>query len=376
VLAAGLLAVAPYAVRESHFVLTDTPLTFFTTLTLLLSLRALEAPGVERLALAGAAAGLAAATKYPGVISAVMPFTVACVAAARPADRLLRMVAVVGACAAAFLVAAPYTFLDLPAFLNAFAYLTGKFSGPNPDAWRTYLIHLRQALGWPAYVFALGGCALALARCVTGPDRLRWFLLVSFPAAYFLVLVDQAGLLYGRYALPILPPACLLAACAAVWLSAVLRPRAAAARKWAVAALVLVLLVPPAWRSVELLGIMSKGTTAQLVVQWLEANVPAGSRIVFESAGPGIQFPENRYRLSHLHRLAYRSYEDYLAAGEQYLIASSESFQPAMAAAQKNPDLARAYADLFRKAEPVAIILPTKDYLGPEYRVLALRRAP
>ena len=41
-LAAGLMAVLPLHVRYSHYVLTDTPLTFFVTLTFLLSLSAHE----------------------------------------------------------------------------------------------------------------------------------------------------------------------------------------------------------------------------------------------------------------------------------------------------------------------------------------------
>ncbi|MCA1650863.1 MAG: phospholipid carrier-dependent glycosyltransferase, partial [Acidobacteria bacterium] len=41
-LAAGLMAVLPAHVRESHYVTTDVPLTFFVALTLLLSLRAHE----------------------------------------------------------------------------------------------------------------------------------------------------------------------------------------------------------------------------------------------------------------------------------------------------------------------------------------------
>jgi hypothetical protein len=121
---------------------------------------------------------------------------------------------------------------------------------------------------------------------------------------------------------------------------------------------------------------MAKGTTAQLVVQWLERNVPAGTRVVYEGGGEGIQFPENRFRVSHIQRLASRSYQDYLAAGDEYLIASAAAFQPAMAAPQKHPDLARSYTELFRRAEPVAIILPTTEYLGSEYRVLAVRRLP
>ena len=376
VLAAGLFAVAPTAVRESHFVLTDTPLTFFTTLALLLSLRTIEAPGLMRVALAGAAAGLAGATKYPGILSALMPLAVAGFLAAPAGVRLSRVAAVVGSCAAAFALAAPYTFLDLPGFLNGFANLSSAYTGSNPDAWRTYLIHLRLTLGWPASILALTGLALAAVRCMTGPDRLRWFMLAGFPAVYYLVLVAQGGLLYGRYVLPILPHACLLVACAAALPGRIARSLPAGApRQAAAAALAMVILFPPAWRSIDWLGAMAKGTTSQLLVQWLERHVPAGTRLVFESGG-GLQFPAGRFRVSHIHRLASRSYADYAASGEEYLIACSAAFEPALAAPQANPDLARGYMELFSRAERVATITPTKDYLGPEYRVLAVRRLP
>jgi 4-amino-4-deoxy-L-arabinose transferase-like glycosyltransferase len=67
-LAASLMAVMPLHVRESHFVLTDVPVTFFVTLTFLMALRAHEHPRAMALFWAGAAAGLAAATKYPGAL--------------------------------------------------------------------------------------------------------------------------------------------------------------------------------------------------------------------------------------------------------------------------------------------------------------------
>jgi hypothetical protein len=120
---------------------------------------------------------------------------------------------------------------------------------------------------------------------------------------------------------------------------------------------------------------MAKGTTAQLLVQWLERNVPAGSRLVYES-GWGIQFPANRFRVSYIHKLGSRSYEDYAAAGEDYLLACSAAFEPALAAAQAKPALARGYMELFSRAERVATISPTEDFLGPEYRVLAVKRLP
>ena len=51
--AAAFLAVNPQHVRESHFALTDVPMTFFVTLTLLLSVRAAEIPALRSFAAAG-----------------------------------------------------------------------------------------------------------------------------------------------------------------------------------------------------------------------------------------------------------------------------------------------------------------------------------
>ena len=71
-LASGLMAVLPLHVRYSHYVLTDTPLTFFVALTFLLSLVAHERGTLGSFVAAGAAAGLAAATKYNGGVALIM----------------------------------------------------------------------------------------------------------------------------------------------------------------------------------------------------------------------------------------------------------------------------------------------------------------
>src|SRR3954468_688095 len=67
-LGAALLAVHPIHVRESHFVLTDVPMTALTTLTVWLSVRASRLHTIRGYAWAGAACGLAAAAKYNGGI--------------------------------------------------------------------------------------------------------------------------------------------------------------------------------------------------------------------------------------------------------------------------------------------------------------------
>jgi 4-amino-4-deoxy-L-arabinose transferase-like glycosyltransferase len=126
-LAAALMAVMPLHVRYSHYVLTDVPLTFFVALTMMLSLGAHERPTMKAFALAGAATGLAAAVKYNGGLALLMPL-LACfmTRAARP-SRLVCSLAAIGGAAAAFLVSARYTLLDMPGFLDRFASLTAGY---------------------------------------------------------------------------------------------------------------------------------------------------------------------------------------------------------------------------------------------------------
>src|SRR4029079_5477266 len=126
-LASGLMAVLPLHVRYSHYVLTDTPLTFFVTLTFLLSLVAHERGTLGSFAAAGATAGLAAATKYNGGTALLMPVIACWMTIPLPPGRLKTMLATVAASALAFLLLAPYTILDLPGFLDSFARLAHQY---------------------------------------------------------------------------------------------------------------------------------------------------------------------------------------------------------------------------------------------------------
>ena len=157
-LAAGLMAVMPLHVRESHYVLTDVPVTFFVTLTLLLTLAAHERERAASFAWAGAAAGLAAATKYPGALVLVVPLIAVWMTLGTKPSRLVASLAVLGGAAAAFLVAAPYTILDLPAFLNGYAHLAGYYTPKRlaEPAWLTYYKHLSRSMDWPAFLLLLG----------------------------------------------------------------------------------------------------------------------------------------------------------------------------------------------------------------------------
>jgi 4-amino-4-deoxy-L-arabinose transferase-like glycosyltransferase len=377
-LAAGLMAVIPLHVRESHYVLTDVPMTLFVALTLLLSLRANEKPTLASFALAGVAAGLAGATKYNGVTALVLPI---CVAYASPSDtptaRLSRAAVSAGACVAAFLIAAPYTVLDLPAFLNAYAGLAKHYRPSSRVAeptWLTYLKYLRSsAMGWPAAILAGIGLVLAIVRAFTGPGHVRSVLLVAFPVVYF-YLIATRSLVFGRYLMPIVPFTCLLAAIAVVSGVSLLRrfsfPRNV--RTALIAGGTIAAVLPPLVTAVRFDSMLGHPTTQQQAYTWIRANVPAGSRIVVE--GRIVQLPEEKYRVKHVQSAADADVQAYRDEHVDFVVASSRSYGVALQSPQSQPTLFAKYRTLFNEAEPVFVATESPTVSGPEIRVLKLAK--
>jgi 4-amino-4-deoxy-L-arabinose transferase-like glycosyltransferase len=364
-----LLAVMPMHVRESHYVLTDVPVTFFVTLTLLASLRAGEQPTLARFAQAGAAAGLAAATKYNGGLVVVLPLVVAVwPAIADRAHRVHFTGVVLGSALVAFLLTAPYTVLDLPAFLQEFARLNGEYRtlAPASSPWLIYLKHLRLGFGWLALVASVCGLGLALfhvGRATNGVHRLRWLLLALFPLLYYAMLSGRT-LIFGRYLLPLLPMLCLMAgialAAAATLARQGLGGRAAQAL---VVLLLLAVVVPPARTSVLFDTGLGAPSTRRMAYRWLLENVPADTKIAVEAGA--LRMPDGAYPTVQMARIIDQPLMFYRAHQVRYLITSSEALGA-------DPEQVREY---FNGLGPLFVVAPSEKRRGPEIRIYAVPAA-
>jgi hypothetical protein len=374
-LAAGLMAVMPLHVRESHFVLTDVPATFFVTLTFLLALRAHERQSVRAFAWAGAAAGLAAATKYPGGLALLLPLVALWMTPAMRRSRRHAVLAVIGGSAGAFLLAAPYTILDLPAFLDGYARLTASYtSAPPAEApWSTYLKHLRKSVAWPAFLLMLGGAVLALVRAFKGPGHARWALAVLFPVVYFW-FVSRQTLVFARYLLPLVPFACLLVATAVVSGVSLLRrfsiPRAV--RSALIVGLTLATLLPAAMTSIQFDRNLAKQGTAAQAYEWISRNVSQDSDIVTEPGSPVLT--HSPFRSRNVRQLRQHAYAEYVETGADYLVASSQCYGPYLESPGSFPNEYGDYMRLFASTEEVARFTASPDHPGPELRILRVRR--
>jgi 4-amino-4-deoxy-L-arabinose transferase-like glycosyltransferase len=360
---AAMLAVLPMHVRESHFMLTDVPMTALTTMAVWLAIRAARTRTVSAYAWAGVAAGLSAAAKYNGGAVFVAVLIAWIVFDRSSSDRGRKAAAAVGGAVMAFLVGAPYTLLDLPNFLEGFGAAFGKLvmrvgRETGDPVWLIYYKHLAGS-GWLWMPTAGIGIFVALARKTT---RALWLIPIGFAAAYFYILATH-NLVFARYALPLAPMVCLLAAAPMVAIARGIGEYAPPAkRKFAsvfVVCATLVFVVQFGVASGLWLNGFQRPDTRTMAANWLRANLATGSVVAVENNGP-TYLASTGLAVIATERLIDRPLESYVKDGCDYLVISTKGID--------------GYAPYLHAGPQVFQVSPDDTMWGPDIRIIKLPR--
>lgn len=270
--------------RDSHYIYTDIPLVFVILVGFFIFFRIHDRPGLWRNhCLAGAVIGLATATKYNGIFLAI-PYLWICLCTE---DRKKWPVfcGMAGICAAAvFILLNPYSVLDGSFFLNEIMEQSRANSGGVP-----WFHHFNYSLVG-AFGVPLLGLTLAGLSCAVFSKNVHNQALSAFIIGYYLVLCKW-GQPYDRYVLPLVPALCILAANLVRELR-IKMPRLAVA----ISLLAVVFAAPPFLKIIQWDRIMSTKDVRTVAKEWVEANIPAGSRIAmdWEFFMPRLAFSPNQ----------------------------------------------------------------------------------
>ncbi len=316
---AGAFAAILLSLTYAHVVIcqevkADIPASFFVFLSLFFLFRHLERGGVKPLLLASAAAGMGAATKYypmamlaPIFVAIVWRGKDACTGApAKIVGKLRWLGAAFLMFVGTYFVCAPYNFLDplgrTATFYNV-NHLIDKVAalfGPPPAAQPSDFISqptdisggfaeyaqelfATHGMGLPIAVISLVGLLVFLRRL----DRTRLIFLV-----YPIVFVGLSVVSYPGYAEPRhqLPFYAFLALTGGHLLS-LLWERSELSRRIVLVGLGL-LLAWPTWAILDRGTFVSRTNTRQLAKVWIEANIPAGNRLLVSENGPRLNLSE------------------------------------------------------------------------------------
>ncbi|MBI2916833.1 MAG: glycosyltransferase family 39 protein [Chloroflexi bacterium] len=317
-LAAALSAVTVLQVQLSHFYTSDVMLTTFAVATLLFLARGLEKRDSLSALLAGVAMGLALASKASAAFLA-LPILAAYVLQAttgpeRPLGDRLRValggLLVTGAAAGlTAAIAQPYALLDWPTYfvdtlresqmarrIIDMPYTRQYINTP------AYLYPIQQLVTWgmglPLGLAALGGVVYSLWQGAVRRQR-NDLLLLAWVVPYFL-LVGGFQVKFLRYMLPLAPFLTIMAARGLLatrdWMA--LRQTQGQTkgagrwpwppRTWATVAIALVVGLSALY-AVAYVNMYRQPHPAVRLARWAQANLPPGSRVVWEIWDEGLR---------------------------------------------------------------------------------------
>ena len=375
IVAAFCWALVPLAVSYGSIVRTDAAGACFGLLSLWLCLVALDDPRPRHFALAGAAIGLAVASRY--FMVALVPVLVAVWWIARSRDRVRvtpkTLVIGLGAAFALFALTTPFFFIDWHAVSRSLEAETVGTVTNDRSGWLENLGYytgeaIPDAISWVAPVLAVAGIAIAGVRRDT-----RRLLLVGF-GLVFLGVISLSSLHWERWAIQVLPLVVLFGVSAVVTFArfAARSVRSRELRRWVLVGLVVAgtvaIVAEPAVSLVDDERMQDQPSTRELMRSWIIAHVPVGTPIATEVKGPELRtagYPVlDRYDLPTDGTLG-----DYAAHGYHYLIVNAFVSLRYRIDAKQFPRHARFYEFLRERGDLLADFGDTDATTGPHLKL-------
>jgi len=320
----GFIAFNLLHVVHSHYATTDVPMAFLATVSLLFCLGALKELDGRRTVLAALFAGLAASTKYPGALVLAPVLAVQGLSPSRRGGPALwrRLALSLGTFTGGFLLGTPYAVLELNTFLSSLASVLGHYGGGQPgfEGTNTFSWYLGQTLTSPDAVVM----ALAMAGIVwAAVKHTRQDLLLLSLALPFYLLVSLWPVRFERNLVPLLPVLAVLAARmlveAVAWI--VRRWPSLKSRQLPVlAGFTTLAVLAPVKGILDFDAALANKDRRTLAAEWVNANLPAGSKIVTEAFS--IPLDEERFDIVELVRIDSEDVAWYQAQAINYVIVS------------------------------------------------------
>jgi 4-amino-4-deoxy-L-arabinose transferase-like glycosyltransferase len=278
-LSAGFLSIAYLHVRDSHFGVTDVPLTFMIILAYIFIFMIYERGSKQDYILAGIFSGLASGTKYNALLLAAS-ILIAHLLRVKNARAVLDKNFIFSSISmfAAFILTTPFFIFDLPtAWYDFSRHVFPLHSVSIPAFGLGWIYHLRltllYGLGFMFLLFGLIGMALLFRRYPR-----RAFILFCFPLLYYFFAGFGRHYYLVRYMVPVIPFLCLSAAYAAERLSDFLSRFYQ--RKTAILLAIVFLITFFSMKNTFYFDrVLSKRDTRSIAYSWIINNISEGATI-------------------------------------------------------------------------------------------------
>lgn len=366
--AAALMTFAFLPVSQAHYAVNDVPAMTAVCVALVGAAKVFRGGRLPDYLIAGAGVGLAAATKYTAGIVLMSLITAA---GARffsrsrddrvPARLSLGVVVAV----VAFVASNPFSVLDAQKFLDDFVLQTTgtipKLGQPRTNG----VVYYLWVLTWGFGALASAAIPFGTVRVWVTNKRLALFLLAP-PIVYVLFMGTRARF-FSRWALPLFPWICLLAAIGIVWIAATIARRNAGWLKPVLFFVTGALVLQGAIHSTHLVTILDNRDSRELAREWMVQRIPKGAKLAVEPILGGETTKITRswklYRTTgdiedYVLSLRPGLIDDFIAAQVCWVVVGSSQFGRAFGEPLKAPGAIAYYHELERRGTLAYRVVP------------------
>ncbi|MCB0257063.1 MAG: glycosyltransferase family 39 protein [Anaerolineae bacterium] len=381
------LALCFIDVRHAHFVEPYALIALFCVATCYAAIRYVSSDKVQWIAAAGLACGIAVGMRFTVFSLGLVPVLAVALHALRqrPEGRLdvsllaHHLVLITGALAAGMIIGTPSLLLNTSNTLSSsgtqalLALTTEGFWGfqfTDWPTWRFYGTILDLAWGWPLLLAAALGIVKAIRH-----HKDEDILMLAFPATFAVLLLSAsaAASAFARYLVPLLPFLAFYAADGVVtvvgWLT---RRQSLAIQRASLALVAGLLVILPATRIIQLNRLWTQTDTRTLAKQWIEENIPVGTKIALQWYSPALStlydLEPDSQRVYDAHVLnpfdgdpTLYTLETYRADGFEYMVVSSFIYRLARVDPLENQQRVDFYRSLDTDARLLAEFKPADD---------------
>ena len=351
--AAALLAVSPAAVSASQSIMPDSFALFFLLISLWGAIRILGDPRLQNYVLAGCSVSLAVASKYNAGVIILPLFAAHFLRFGTAGARRKELYIALGASAIAFLLVTPFAILDYQSFFNGFIlgpmqYAVEGHLGQEGNAFSWYVNYLTSVEGWWTILALISILVLLYKRSRIG------IVLMIFPGGYFLA-ISQLQIRNDRTVLLIIPILALLAAWLienlSEWFHRFHLPRPLIAGAIGLASMYF--LATPFQVALARDSRLNIADGREQARQWLESNLPAGTRVAVEGYAPYLD--TRRFVVYGVETIPNHPLEWYMRNGFEYLVFTQEMYGRFFAEPDRLKESVAKYNAFFTRLQEVKL---------------------
>lgn len=369
ILAMWCTAFTPLLIRQAHFGVTESMITFFGTLIVLMSLRLLNHPTWLKILSAGIIFGLSVATKASCITFGIIPISALLLSQNRLTSKKKHVLLKILHCAllasvafGVYSVISPYTFLSWGKFKESMDYEGGivwgkrivvyvyQFLDTTPYLYQIKQLFFTQGV-FPA-ILSLIGFSYVVIKTIRHVDK-KIFVVFIWPLVYF-VIVGAWYAKFVRYMVPVYP---FLALASAVFVNDILSTRIYKGIKIGILSMALTM---PLFYSFALMNIYTTKQTRISASEWMYDHIPPKTHILTEHWDDGlpVSLPGNNrepnrfaseqitiYEPDNAEKITY--YGEKLNNAEYIIINSRRLYGTLMRLTDKYPVTSKYYKRLF-----------------------------